>query len=83
MGPEATQQLLKTDPSGALMAVVKKGLKEKKSGKSGGKKGNKGGKGGKKGGPPACFESGAEDHLANACPVRLERVAAGGPERLP
>ena len=92
VGPEATQRLLEEDPSGALLAVVKKGLKDNKSGgKGGGKRGDKGGKGGgkgekgggKKGGPRACFECGAEDHLANACPVRLERVAAGGPERLP
>ena len=30
-----------------------------------------------------CYECGAEDHIGNACPIRLERVAAGGPERLP
>ena len=59
-------------------------MKEKKGGKGAGKKGDKGGKGGgKKGGPRVCFECGAEDHLANACPVRFERVAAGGPERVP
>ena len=84
MGSGATQRLLEQDPSGVLLAVVKKGLKEKKNGKGAGKKGDKGGKGGgKKGGPRVCFECGAEDHLANACPVRIERVAAGGPERLP
>ena len=91
VGPEATQRLLEEDPSGVLLAVVKKGLKDKNGNKGGGKRGDKCGKGcgkgekrgGKKGGPRACFECGAEDHLANACPVRLERVAAGGPERLP
>ena len=88
VGTEATQRLLEEDPTGALLAVVKKVFKDNKSGGKGGKKGGKGGGkgekgGGKKGGPRACFECGAEDHLANACPVRLERVAAGGPERLP
>ena len=63
VGPEATQRLLEEDPSGALLAVVKKGLKDKSGGK-GGKGGGKGGKGGgkgekgggKKGAPRACFE---------------------------
>ena len=35
VGPEATQRLLEEDPSGALLAVVKKGLKDNKSGGKG------------------------------------------------
>ena len=41
------------------------------------------GKGTGKGAPRACYECGAEDHIAAACPVRKEQVEAGGPERLP
>ena len=57
---------MEKDPSGAFLAVAKKDfLKAKKGGKGVGKKGD---------------ECGAEDHISTACPIRLERVAAGGPE---
>ena len=47
-------------------------------------KGDKGcGKGGGKAkGARKCFECDAEGHIASECPIRLTRVAAGGPERL-
>ena len=41
------------------------------------------GKGKGKGKPRVCFECDSPDHIASACPVRIARVAAGGPERLP
>ena len=60
------------------------------AGYSGGKLGGKteGGKGkdgvGKgKGKDRKCFECDATGHLAFECQVRKDRVAAGGPERLP
>ena len=59
-----------------LMALVKN-IKSKQSRKGGGK----GGKGGK--GPRKCFECDTEGHIASECPIRLERVKNGGPERLP
>ena len=45
-------------------------------------KGQKG-KGKGKGKVKTCYECGAEGHIASDCSVRKERVAAGGPERLP
>ena len=54
--------------------VKKQALKDRKGGKVKGK-----GKGRK---PRTCFECGAADHIAAACPQRAARVAAGGPERL-
>ena len=81
--PESTQ-LMEQDPSGAFLAVVKKDfLKAKNGGKGAGKKGDKEAKGGKKGKPRVCYKCGAEDHTTTTCLVRLKRVAAGGPERLP
>ena len=41
------------------------------------------GKGKGKDKPRTCFECNSEAHIARDCPVRAERVAAGGPERLP
>ena len=41
------------------------------------------GKGKGKNKPRTCFECDSEAHIARDCPVRAERVAAGGPERLP
>ena len=29
-----------------------------------------------------CYECGSEEHLADKCKIRIDRVAAGGPERL-
>ena len=75
LSPELTQTLLEQDSTGGLLAIVKKDfLKNEKGSKGKGK--------GTKCGPRACFECGADDYLARACSVRLERVAAGGPERL-
>ena len=46
-------------------------------------KGDKTGKSGGKGkGPRRCFECDAEGHIAAECPIRIARVAAGGPERI-
>ena len=60
------------DSSGYLLALVKKGiLKTKGKGKGKGQKSKR-----------TCYDCGADDHLAAACPVRAARVAAGGPERL-
>ena len=41
------------------------------------------GKGKGKGKARTCYECDSEFHIARDCPVRAERVAAGGPERLP
>ena len=41
------------------------------------------GKGKGKGKARTCYECDSESHIARDCPVRAERVAAGGPERLP
>ena len=38
---------------------------------------------GKGKGPRKCFECNSEEHIAANCLIRAERVAAGGPERLP
>ena len=56
-----------------LMALVKN-----VRGKKGGGKGGKGGKG-----PRKCYECDGEGHIASECPIRIERVKNGGPERLP
>ena len=57
---------------GQLLALVKNAKLKGQKGK---------GKG--KGKVKTCYECGAEGHIASDCSVRKERVAAGGPERLP
>ena len=57
---------------GQLLALVKDAKLKAQKGK---------GKG--KGKVKTCYECGAEGHIASDCSVRKERVAAGGPERLP
>ena len=57
---------------GQLLALVKNNKLKTQKGK---------GKG--KGNVKTCYECGAEGHIASDCSVRNERVAAGGPERLP
>ena len=59
---------------GQLMALVKNMKNKNQKGK---------GKGKGKNAPKTCYECGAEGHIASDCSVRKERVAAGGPERLP
>ena len=68
------------------------GKKGKATGKGGGDNGGGGGKddGGKdkdekkgKGKGRKCFECDGDDHIARDCSIRKERVAKGGPERLP
>ena len=59
---------------GQLLALVKNTKAKVQKGK---------GKGKAKGAPKVCYECGAEGHIAADCSVRKERVAAGGPERLP
>ena len=41
-----------------------------------------GGKGGK-GKGRKCYECDQDGHIAAHCPIRIERIKAGGPERLP
>ena len=60
---------------GQLMALVKNAKMKLLKGKGKGKSG--------KGSPKICYECGVEGHVAADCSVRKERVAAGGPERLP
>ena len=60
---------------GQLMALVKHTKMKAQKGKGKGKGG--------KGAPKTCYECGVEGHIAADCSVRKERVAAGGPERLP
>ena len=38
---------------------------------------------GKGRGKPVCYECDSEAHIAQDCPARVARVAAGGPERFP
>ena len=69
------------------------GKKGKSTGKGGGDNGGGGGKddGGKdakddkkgKGKGRKCFECDSEEHIARDCQVRKDRIAKGGPERLP
>ena len=58
-----------------LMALVKNAKMKVMKGEGKGKSG--------KGSPKICYECGVEGHVAADCSVRKERVAAGGPERLP
>ena len=41
------------------------------------------GKGKGKGKPRKCYECDSDSHIVQDCPIRAERIAAGGPERLP
>ena len=64
--------MLEADSSGHLLALVLKGkLKSKGKGKGKGQKSKR-----------TCYECGSEDHLADKCKIRIDRVLAGGPERL-
>jgi hypothetical protein len=61
-------------PLETIFAIVKKIHLKKQKGIGKGKTGPKG--------PRKCYECDGEGHIAAECPVRAERVAAGGPERL-
>ena len=77
LSPETDQKVREADRTGALglLALVKEDfLKNKKGGKKGRKGDCKCGKG------KACYECGAEGHIGADCPIRAQRVAAGGPE---
>ena len=64
--------MLEADSSGHLLALVLKGkLKSKGKGKGKDQKSKR-----------TCYECGSEDHLADKCQIRIDRVLAGGPERL-
>ena len=83
--------------SGEINALVKNkfgksnkgnGKKGKSTGKGSGDNGGDGGKDAKddkkgKGKGRKCFECDSEEHIARDCPVRKDRVAKGGPERMP
>ena len=83
--------------SGEINALVKNkfgksnkgnGKKGKSTGKGSGDNGGDGGKDAKddkkgKGKGRRCFECDSEEHIARDCPVRKDRVAKGGPERMP
>ena len=60
--------------SETIFAIVRKTHLKKQKGTGKGKGGSKG--------PRKCYECDGEGHIAADCPVRAERVAAGGPERL-
>ena len=72
---ETTKQaLMEADTSGQLLALVINGklkTKGKGKGKSKGQKAKR-----------TCYECGSEEHLADKCQIRIDRVAAGGPARL-
>ena len=61
-------------PLETFFAIVKKTHLKKQKGTGKGKGGSKGLR--------KCYECDGEGHIAADCPVRAERVAAGGPERL-
>ena len=69
------QDFLKTPlddlDQGQLLALVKSVKLKSKKGEGKGK------------GPRKCYECDSEGHIASECPIRLERVKNGGPERLP
>ena len=56
---------------GQLLALVKNVKLKRKKGTGKGK------------GPRKFYECDSEGHIASQCPIRLERVKNGGPERLP
>ena len=60
--------------SETIFAIVRKTHLKKQKGTGKGKGGPKGAR--------KCYECDGEGHIAADCPVRAERVAAGGPERL-
>ena len=70
---DTKQKLMEADSSGTLLALVLNGKLKKSKGKGKGK-----GQKAKR----TCYECGSEDHLADKCQIRIDRVAAGGPERL-
>ena len=67
------QALLEADASGQLLALVTNGKLKIKKGKGKGK-----GQKAKR----TCYECGSEEHLADKCQIRIDRIAVGGPARL-